>query len=600
MKRAPKFLQAALALVVAAGVVAGCSMPGQKKEEPTPKTETPPAASNQEQKSGPATGGVWRQYFTNPTSMDPHIWTWGSHIARMGVFEGLFRYDQEMKAIPAAAEKAEVAADNVTWTITLKSGLKWSNGEPLTARDFEYSLKRVMDPKTWEGASSAYQNNVGILNAVDFRNGKITDASQVGVKATNETTLVITLEKPNPDLPLRLAEPFGLPVHKATVDKFGKDWAKPGNIVSNGPFVLKSWTPNSEMVLERNANYAGRFPAKLDQVKLLFTQDANAANTMLAYQNSELEFMSVTPTDIDRVKSDPVMSKELHTVDTGVYKALVVLNSKDDLLLNNKKLRMAFAMAIDKKKLAEKVSKGTVTPLDTLIPSLVGDWGNSLEALPFDPVKAKQLLAEAGYPEGKGLPKLNLVISHGANIDPFILGVIDEWKTHLGVEVNLDNMEYGLAVQKMTQVTEADYMGFYDNAWVSSYKSQDLYATGGLFNPVHLLPGAKLDEYRAIAADKEKSADQKAQEQQAILDQFLPAEAKQLDELIKKAEQTLDRNEQIALRKQAAQVREQMHFAIPLYTWKRFNLVKGQFKGVQFNPFLNGLPLYWDPIYLDK
>jgi oligopeptide transport system substrate-binding protein len=599
MMRAHKLVNAALALVVATGILAGCSMPGQRKATEG-NTSSGEQKQQQTQQAGPATGGQFRMFITNPETMDPHRWTWGVHIDRMGVFEAPYRYDQNMNPIPAAAEKAEVSQDGLTWTITFRKGLKWSNGDPLTAKDWEYSMKRVMDPKTWEGGSSSYMDNIGIKGAKDFKYGKTTDPSTVGVVAKDDQTLVITLEKPNPDFLYRLCEPWALPVHKATVEKFGKEWAKPGNMVSNGPFVLKSWTVNAEMILERNPNYAGAFPAKLDSVKLVFSQDYNPSTLMLSYQNNELDFVSLQPGDVDRVKADPELSKQLQIVDTGVYKALPLLASENDLLLKNAKLRQAFAMAIDRKKLAETVSKGTVTPLETLIPPTISDWEKDLKHWSFNPTEAKKLLAEAGYPDGKGLPKLTLLIAHGSTIDPFILGVVDEWKNNLGVEVKLENVEAGIFYEKLGKTNGPDYLGFYDNAWVNPYRSADAYATGGLVQPVHMLPGKALQKYRDINADKNKTPDQKAAEIKALLEQELPAEAKEWDSLLKQADEATDRNKQIELRKKAAKLREDLMVAIPLYTWKRFNMVKPQFKGVEFNPFLNALPTYFNTIYVQK
>lgn len=577
-----------LTLLVTVGLLTGC-LPGQSKD----KDKKDPAPATTEQKTdGPKKGGTFTSFIINPTSMDPHIYSYGAHIHRMALSEGLVTWkNSKFEVGPASAESWTISPDKLTYTFKIKKGLTWSNGDPLTAKDFEYSLIRAIDPKTWAGAYASYQG-AGILNAPQFQKGEVT-ADKVGVKAIDETTLEIKLDKANDAFLMRLAEVWGLPVHKATVEKFGKDWTKPENMVTNGPFKLKSWTVNSEIVMVRNDNYKGLNPGNLDQIKLFL----NPAN-ILAYENNEVDSVEVTSADIDRIKAN--MPKELIMTETGAVQGFW-LQFGDNQKLMDKRVRQALAMAVDRDKIAKTVSKDTVAPAYSLFPSVVGgDW-TSKYAYKYDVAAAKKLLADAGYPDGKGLPEITLLISYTiAATDPFTMAVIDEWKNNLGVKAKVENLEWGLFSQKRFAYQPADYAGMFNFSWTSPYPDATNYIRGNWGLETLWADGTKYQGYLDIQNDKNLDAGTKSKKMEEYRLANASPEGKRWIELKAAVDKETDPAKQLPLYQEMAQLRLDAAMYIPLNVAKAFRVVKPHIKGYEMNPFLVGYPMYYRSLYSTK
>lgn len=579
-----KFLTALLTLTLLAGCV-----PGQPK-----KTETQPSDSSKTQTAtaGPKKGGSFSLFMINPTSMDPHIFSYGAHIHRMALSEGLVTWkNSKFEVGPASAESWKISDDKLTYTFTIKKGLTWSNGDPLNAKDFEYSLVRAIDPKTWAGAFASYQG-AGILNAPQFQRGEVT-ADKVGVKALDDYTLEIKLDKPNPIFLMRLAEVWGLPVHKATVEKFGKDWTKPENIVVNGPFKVKSWTVNTEMVLVRNDNYKGPNPGNLDEIKLFL----NPAN-ILAYENNEVDSVEVTAADIDRIKEK--MGEQLISTSTGAVQGFWLMYG-DNQTLMDKRVRQALAMAVDRDKIAKVVSKGTVEPAYSLFPPVAGEEWNKEFAYKYDLAKAKQLLAEAGYPDGKGLPEITLLISYNiAATDPFSMAIMDEWKNNLGVKAKVENLEWGLFSKKRFAYQPADYAGFFNFSWTSPYPDPTNYVRSNWGLDTVWADGKLYQGYLDIQNDKNLSPGDKNKKLEEYRKANASPEGKKWIELKEKADKETDAAKQTAIYKEMAQLRVDAAAYIPMNYGKAFRVVKPHIKGYEMNPFLIGYPMYFRGIYSTK
>lgn len=576
-----------LTLLVTLGLLAGC-LPGQSK----PAEKTTPAPAQQENSSGPKKGGSFTTFMINPTSMDPHIYSYGAHIHRMALSEGLVTWkNSKFEVGPASAESWTVSPDGLTYTFKIQKGLTWSNGDPLNAKDFEYSIVRAIDPKTWAGASASYQG-AGILNASQFQRGEVT-ADKVGVKALDDYTLEIKLEKPNANFLMRAAEVWGLPVHKATVEKFGKDWTKPENIVTNGPFKLKSWTVNSEIVMVRNDNYKGPNAGNLDQIKLFL----NPAN-ILAYENNEVDSVEVTAADIDRIKEK--MGDQLISTTTGAVQGFWLMYG-DNQTLMDKRVRQALAMAVDRDKIAKVVSKDTVAPAYSLFPPVAGeDWTKEF-AYKYDVAAAKKLLADAGYPDGKGLPEITLLISYNvAATDPFTMAVIDEWKTNLGVKAKVENLEWGLFSKKRFEYQPADYAGMFNFSWTSPYPDPTNYIRGNWSLDTVWADGKLYKGYVDIQNDKNLDAGAKNK----ALDEYRRAnaspEGKQWIALRDQADKETDTAKQLAIYKEMAKLRVDSAAYIPLNFAKAFRVVKPHIKGYEMNPFLIGYPMYFRSIWSSK
>jgi oligopeptide transport system substrate-binding protein len=583
-----KHLARFITLLLAVTLLAGC-MPGQPKKTESPASET---SASQPSSSGPKKGGTFSMFIINPTSMDPHIYTYGAHIHRMGLSEGLVTWkNSKFEVAPASAESWTISDDQLTYTFKIRKGLTWSNGDPLTAKDFEYSLIRAIDPKTWSGAFASYQS-AGILNAAQFQKGEVT-ADKVGVKALDDYTLEIKLEKPNPVFLMRLGEVWALPVHKATVEKFGKDWTKPENMVVNGPFKLKSWTVNSEMVLVRNDNYKGPNPGYLDEIKLFL----NPPN-ILAYENNEVDSVEVTSADIDRVKAS--MGDQLMSTTTGVVNGLWLMYGNNQAL-NDKRVRQALSMAVDRAKIAKAVAKDTVEPAWSLFPPMFEDW-NKKYGLKYDVAAAKKLLADAGYPDGKGFPELTILISYNvAATDPFMVAVVDEWQKNLGIKAKIDNLEWGIFSKKRFEFHEdPNYLGFFNFSWTSPYPDPVNYLRSNWPLEQVWADSKVYKDFLAIQNDQSLSAADKVKKQEEFKRQFASPEGKRWLELKDKADAEADPAKRMPFYDEMAKLREETAAYIPLTYSKSFRLVKPHIKGVELNPFLIGYPMYFRTIWSTK
>jgi len=241
-------------------------------------------------------------------TMDPGISSGGAGLEQIqNMFEGLAYVDQVTGEIkPGQAEKWTVSADGLTYTFTLRSGLKWSDGQPLKASDFEYAWKRATDPAT----KSRYAQTLWpVKGAEAFGTGKGT-AEGMAAKATDDRTFVVTLERPAPFFMHLVATWTGYPVRKDTIDKNGDKWTlTKETYISNGHYRLVEWKPEQSMTVEKNPNYWGENNGPDTIIWTLF--DDQAAKSPVAYEAGELDRAVLVGADITRAKADPVLSKEI-------------------------------------------------------------------------------------------------------------------------------------------------------------------------------------------------------------------------------------------------------------------------------------------------
>ncbi len=244
--------------------------------------------------SGPASAEVVynRANSAEPETLDTHKTSTvqESHILR-DMLEGLVTYSAEGKAIPGQAVKWEVGDDGKTYRFTLRDGIKWSNGDPVKASDFVFSYRRIMNPET----GAKYANILyPILNAEKVNKGQA-KVEELGVKAIDDKTLEIKLEQPTPYFIELLTHQTSLPVHQASVEKFGKDFVKPGNMVTNGAYKLAEFVPNSHIKLVKNENYYDAKNVKIDTVMYYPTPDFAAM--VRRYEAGELDTTDDVPAD---------------------------------------------------------------------------------------------------------------------------------------------------------------------------------------------------------------------------------------------------------------------------------------------------------------
>ncbi|NLG85538.1 MAG: peptide ABC transporter substrate-binding protein [Firmicutes bacterium] len=381
-------------------------------------------------------------FFDNIPSFIPFYWQ-AQHILAQGtIFEGLFGYAPApkglggVKVVPVLAEKWTCSEDGKTWTFTLRKDKKWSNGDPVTARDFEWTYQYVAGPSLpdvpmWASPLQFIENAWGV------KSGAL-PPNELGVKALDDYTLQIKLATPRYDFNCWLVAGAAMPLHRKTVEKFGNDWWKPGNFVGNGPYTPVSWTDRKEAVLVKNKNYVGEC-GNVDRI--ILKNFPAGASQLQAYQAGELDLAWIgNVAEYKFVQSNAQLKKAFHETLNDLFWSGYQVSRGFNEVMDNKKLRQAFAMAIDRDTLARTVLAGRAVGIGKF-------WtdndpiGKKLKAIPYNPAQAKKLLAEAGYPGGKGLPTLKFYITGNM---PEVEFIVDQWKKNLGVNVLIENIESGL------------------------------------------------------------------------------------------------------------------------------------------------------------
>src|SRR5262245_51927088 len=317
------------------------------------------------------------------------------------VFAGLMRFTPDYVAVPWMAEKVEANADGSVWTFHLRKDAKWSNGDPLTAHDFAWSWKRQLDPATAAPYSAFLYD---LKNGEAFNKGQVTDRDSVGVKALDDHILQATLEGPRSYFPVLVAYFAALPAHRPSVEKYADKWTEPGNIVTNGPWVLESWDHHKQFTLKKNPHYFDRDKTTLERV---INPIIPRASGFLPYENNEVDYALVPPGDLRRVQADPKVSKEvIRYFYPGTF-YLVPQVTKPPF--DNPKVRQAMSHAIDRKIIAEHISQGFGIPAHAMIPpGLPGYFDDeALKQLQrFDPKLAMESLKGTPYEGGKNWPKI--------------------------------------------------------------------------------------------------------------------------------------------------------------------------------------------------
>ena len=386
-----------------------------------------------------------RQLEGEPETLDPPKSTSVYDAAvEADLFEGLVILGANETVLPGAAESWELAPDGVTYTFHLRKDARWSNGEPLTARDFVYAWRRVVDPATAAGDLDP----VGLLvNAHEINSGKITDPAKLGVEAVDDHTLRAVTATPVQTFVKQCSYRFAYPVHQATLERWGKAWTQPGHIVSNGPFVMKSWVPQSAIVLARNSTYWNVSAIKLDEVDHMVV--AQEATSLKLFRSGELDFIKAPTKEVPGL-----LSSHDEALRTGKDNNMAYLffNMKTGVLAEDHRLREALALVFDPTVIAEKVMPRGQQPAYSWVPPTVLDYTRQEPSyvrmsMPERIDRARQLYAEAGY--GPDHP-LHLTVNYGTYEDTktLLLVAAQMWKQALGVEVQLENEEFQIFLER--------------------------------------------------------------------------------------------------------------------------------------------------------
>ncbi len=354
------------------------------------------------------------------------------------LYEGLTIYDADGKIVPGAAESWTMSDDASKYTFKLRANAKWSDGTPVTAGDFVFSLARVEDPKTAAGYANILYP---IKNAEKVNKGEL-PLTDLGIKAIDDKTLEITLERPTPFFLELLAHQTALPVSKASFDKNGADFVKPGVMVSNGAFKLTSHVPNDQLVVEKNANYWDASNVKLD--KVIFYPIDDQAASVRRFEAKEMDLAyNFSADQIDRLRAS--YKEQVHvspTLATYYYAFDTRQEPYSDV-----RVRRALSMAVDRDFLAKEIYRGSQIPAYSMVPPGMASYGEPAKA-DFAGLsqldredKAIELMKEAGYGEG-GKP-LNIEIRYNTNPnhERVATAVADMWKNTFGAKVSLVNLD---------------------------------------------------------------------------------------------------------------------------------------------------------------
>ena len=377
-----------------------------------------------------------------PADLDPHTNT-ASSTSRVlsALFEGLVVLGNDGQTIlPGAAERWAVSADGLTYTFHLRAGAVWSNGEPVTARDFRESFLRLLDPQLGcELASFAG----AVVGAGDFLAGKTNDPAAVGVTTPDERTVVMRLAYPAPYWLTLISYPQFYPVNLRSVDAGGGRrarggaWTRPGRLVGNGPFMLAEWRPNSVLRVVRNPRYWDVARVRLNEVRFYPTDDENSDER--SYRAGQLHVTARLPVPKVAVyRRDH--ADELHLTPQLRVNFLSFNVARPPF--TDPRVRRAFALAIDRERLVAAALGALGTPAFAMTrPDTGGD--TTPPAVRFDPAESRRLLAEAGFPGGVGLPKIEFTLNGNAGRTLTLGEVLQNmWAENLGARVSVASVEF--------------------------------------------------------------------------------------------------------------------------------------------------------------
>lgn len=433
-----------------------------------------------------------------PESIDPAVIT-GQLDGRVAyaLFDGLAHFDRYGVPQPAIAQSWDISPDAKTYTFHLRPNAKWSNNEPVTANDFVESWKRTLLPET--AAEYAYVM-YHIKNAEAFNEGKIKDFSLVGVHALDAQTLRVELEDPTPYfLDLLSYVPY-LPVYIPSVKQFGDDWIKPAHLVNDGPFLMEEWRLNYRIRLRKNPNYWDVQNVHLQTVDLLPIENAISAYNFYASKVADLILdKGLTPPSlIPELKRRP----DFHAAPfLGDYFIRFNVTRK---VFRDARVRQAFAMAIDRERIVRKITQAGEPPAYSFTPPGTAGY-RPPEMFRFDPEKARTLLADAGYPQGRGFSTVTYLYDNKKLNEDIAVEIQSMLWQELGVHVELQKQEWKVYLNSMNR---RDY-DFCRSSWIGDYNDPNTFLDCFVTNGGNNRTGWSNQQYDRLIEAAGKEADQR-------------------------------------------------------------------------------------------
>ncbi len=411
-----------------------------------------------------------------PESIDPALIT-GQPDGRIAytLLEGLTAFDSAAKPQPGVAERWELSPDGRVYTFHLRRDAKWSNGDPVTARDFYASWRRTLLPET---ASEYGYQLYYVRGAKDFNEGKLKDFSQVGLRVIDDFTYEVTLDNPTPFFLDLCCFVTLLPVHIPTVErceKAGLNWTKPEYFVGNGAFTLREWRIFDRIRVVKSDSYWNRANIRMKSIDIL--PSGRPMTAFNFYSTGLADIMAdkgLVPTPLmNELKGRP----DFHSAPfLGNY--FVRFNCKrkpfDDV-----RVRLAFSLVIDKQLIVDKITRAGEIPATSLVPPGTAGY-EPPPGLTHDPERARKLLAEAGFPGGKGFPIVYYLFKGDSDLDRDIAVELQSmFARELGVTIQLAQQEWKVYLSSLSNL---DY-DLCRSTWVGDYADpntfMDMFLTDG-------------------------------------------------------------------------------------------------------------------------
>jgi len=384
-----------------------------------------------------------------------------SHVVLDQLFSGLVEVSPDLGLMPDIAQSWEVFEGGRNYVFHLRNDARWSDGVPVTAQDFEYAWKRILDPRDRRWCVWL----LDIKHARDYHQGLISDTELLGVRALDDFTLAVELEGPTSYFPYLMAFLVGYPMPRHVVEVHGDAWAELDNIVTNGPFRLVSWKRGESLVLERNPTYYGRFKGNLERVECAFLS-GQPTKFLQMYEEHKLDICDGLPIAVlagarQRFAGDYLFGPWMSTDFLGFDVSRPPFHDV--------RVRRAFGLATDRETLSDIILRGYAFPATGgfLPPGMPGHSPGI--SLPYDPEAARNLLAEAGYPGGRGFPTIDCLARDDPGHDLACKYLQAHWLENLGVEITWNKVEWASFYDLMSKGTPHLWMV----GWYADYPDPD-------------------------------------------------------------------------------------------------------------------------------
>jgi oligopeptide transport system substrate-binding protein len=483
----------------------------------------------------PGCSGAYHSYFINSL-----------------MFSALIALDAHLQPTPDLAASWQPNADGAVWRFALRKNLSWTDGTPITAYDFEWAIKRNLAPTLYCGGQ--YWQLVDLKGARAFYTGETTDANSIGVRALDDLTLEVTLENPSAYFINLASLPSFMALPRHVVEKVGDQaWTRPENVVSNGPFRLAEWVTEKQMIFTPNPNYHGSAPG-VDRLEVNMIRQESTA--LSAFEAGELDMVEVPVAELGRVRADPQLSRQLQAnaeLSTMHLRLSVQIKPLDDV-----RMRQAFALAIDRETLCNKVLPGIGQPAyQFLPPNMLGYDGQLGRELAFNPLRARELLAAAGYKNGADVPLVYWQYEQNETYQTLFEALQAMILENLGVRTELAPTEAGARQAWRAQRPLRPH--FYRQLWGADYPDPHNFMT-----VLYTTPPPQADLWKTTPE--------------------LIYSNRTFDDLVRQAARELDPTRRAALYQQCERILVLNDPAlIPLYYVMRHRLIKPQVQGLIIN-----------------